>query len=487
MFVRKIQSRGSTCFQVGQKRYGKFVLIKHVGCAKTPLEIEALRIKAREELTRIVLENQLSLFPDTANVPHPAKLLKWHITGFHLVFGSVYDAIGFPNNLLRDLAIARIVYPKSKTATIRYLARYIGIDLTKDRVYRFLDRLEKDELTQIAFRFVQKRNKGISLVFYDVTTLYFETDNEDSLKKKGYSKDHRSDIPQILVGLFVDVDGYPFDFDFFAGNTFEGNTFQIAIEKLTKRYSFDSLTVVADAGMLSETNLSFLEKKGLNYIVGARLKNLPVEIKSIITAHDFAKDPMYAIHIETRRLIVDFSNQRAQKDRSNREKLIKKLEVGIAAGRQLVRKSKYLLVERGGKIIGVNEQLAKEDAQLDGLKGYITNLKNTAPNEQIITQYHNLWKVEKAFRMSKGDLRQRPIYHHGEKKISAHLLVCFVSLLVMKETERILLKAQFSIAKAIEVLGKVGQGQIRIGKVQMDLDSELDQESQSILKLFEGH
>ena len=166
--------------------------MKHVGCAGTPAEIEALKIKAREELTRIVLENQLSLFPNTPDLPQ-AKLLRWHITGFHQVFGHVYDRIGFPDNLLRDLVVARIVYPKSKTATIRYLARYIGIDFSKDRVYRFLDRLDKDELTRIAFRFVSQRNSGISLVFYDVTTLYFETDSEDSLKKKGYSKDHRSD------------------------------------------------------------------------------------------------------------------------------------------------------------------------------------------------------------------------------------------------------------------------------------------------------
>jgi len=460
--------------------------VKHVGCAGTPAEIEALKIKAREELTRIVLENQLSLFPNTPDLPQ-AKLLRWHITGFHQVFGHVYDRIGFPDNLLRDLVVARIVYPKSKTATIRYLARYIGIDFSKDRVYRFLDRLDKDELTRIAFRFVSQRNSGISLVFYDVTTLYFETDSEDSLKKKGYSKDHRSDTAQILVGLFVDHDGYPFDFDFFKGNTFEGNTFPIAMEKLTKKYSFDNLTVVADAGMFSDVNLSFLEKNGIDYIVGARLKNLPGQIKDMITTHDFAKNSIHEIRLEARRLIVDFSKERAAKDRSNRERLIKKLEAGIAAGRQLVRKSKYLSLEHAGKVTGIDKTLVREDARLDGLKGYITTLKNPTANRDIITQYHNLWKVEKAFRMAKGDLRERPIYHHGEKKIESHLLVCFVSLLVMKETEKILQRKQFSIAKAVEILGKVGQGQIRIGKVQLKLDSELDQESQSILKLFDGH
>ena len=259
------------------------------------------------------------------------------------------------------------------------------------------------------------------------------------------------------------------------------------MEKLTKKYSFDNLTVVADAGMFSDVNLSFLEKNGIDYIVGARLKNLPGQIKDMITTHDFAKNSIHEIRLEARRLIVDFSKERAAKDRSNRERLIKKLEAGIAAGRQLVRKSKYLSLEHAGKVTGIDKTLVREDARLDGLKGYITTLKNPTANRDIITQYHNLWKVEKAFRMAKGDLRERPIYHHGEKKIESHLLVCFVSLLVMKETEKILQRKQFSIAKAVEILGKVGQGQIRIGKVQLKLDSELDQESQSILKLFDGH
>lgn len=193
MFIRKIKSRKSTCFQIGQKQNDRFKLVKHIGCAKTPAEIEALRLKAETELTSLALKGQLSLFPATD--PPRAKLLSWKITGYHQIFGSVYDAIGFPHTLLRDLVIARIVYPKSKIATIRYLKRHLGIDLSKDKVFRFIDTLKKDELTQIAFNFVSKRHSGISLLFYDVTTLYFETENEDDLRKKGFSKNHRSDVP----------------------------------------------------------------------------------------------------------------------------------------------------------------------------------------------------------------------------------------------------------------------------------------------------
>lgn len=485
MFVRKIKSRNSTCFQIGRKEYGRFVLIKHVGCAKNPSEIEALRIKARQELAKIVLANQLSLFPKDKE-PSKAKLLNWHITGFHQVFGSIYDAIGFPDNLLRDLSIARIVYPKSKTATIRYLNRYIGITVSKDKVYRFLDTLDKEKITNTAFSFVSQRNRGISLIFYDVTTLSFETETEDDLRKKGYSKEHRNDLPQILIGLFVDSDGYPFDFDLFEGSSFEGHTFKAAVDSLTKRYEFENLTVVADAGMLSGDNLQFLTKKGISYIVGARIRNLSQDLTRIIHTHDFTKEYLFQTPLGKSKLIVDFSLDRQKKDSSSRERLIKKLRERLSLGQQLIKKSKYLMLEKGGKVLGLDQKKIDNDKLFDGLKGYVTNAEHLKADE-IIRQYHNLWRVEKAFRMSKNDLRERPVYHHSRKKIQAHLLLCFVSLLVMKEAERILKMKNYSLEKTIEILGKIGQGEMRIGKVQMTIDSELDEEAQSLFELFMGH
>lgn len=461
------------------------MLIKHVGCADTPTEIEVLRIKARDELTRIVLQNQLSLFPEARNAPK-AKLLNWHITGFHQVFGSIYDLIGFPDNLLRDLVVARIVYPKSKLSTLRYLNQYLGINLDKNTIYRFLDTLSKEDLTKTAFSFVSRKNKGISLIFYDVTTLSFETETEDDLRKKGYSKEHRNDLPQILIGLFVDSDGYPFDFDMFEGSSFEGHTFKVALDSLTKRYEFESLTVVADAGMLSDDNLQFLTKKGLSYIVGARIRNLSQDLTRIIHTHDFTKEICLQIHLGKSKLIVDFSLDRQKKDSANRERLIKKLREKLSSKQQLIRKSKYLLLEKGGRVVGLDQKKINSDRLFDGLKGYRTNVDNLNA-DAIIKEYHNLWRVEKAFRMSKNDLRERPVYHYTNKRIIAHLLVCFISLLVMKEAERILKSKDYSIEKAIEILGKVGQGEIRIGNVSLEVDSELGPEAQSLLELFTGH
>jgi len=236
MYVRKIKSRNSICFQIGEKVHGKFILIKHVGCAMSAEEIEALQIKATIELEQIKLYRKPSLFP--APKAKRAKLENWRITGFHQIFGHVYDSVGFPGNILRDLTIVRIVCPKSKLATARYSSQYLGINLSEDKIYRFLDTLNKDELARIAFDFVSKKNNGIALVFYDVTTLYFEAQDEDDLRKKGYSKDHKNELPQIVIGLFVDKNGYPFDFDFYEGSTFEGHTFPKAIRALTQKYNF---------------------------------------------------------------------------------------------------------------------------------------------------------------------------------------------------------------------------------------------------------
>ncbi len=499
MYIRKIKSRNSICLQVGYKRYGKFVLIKHVGCTSLPSLVEALKIKAKEELEKYKFANQLSLLPDTDKPTIKAKLLNWKITGFHHCFGCVYDLINFPQGFLRDLVVARIVYPKSKLATARYLTNILGIPTSKDKIYRFMDSLSKNKLTKIAFDFVSQKNKGISLIFYDVTTLYFEIDKEDDFREKGYSKDHRSDIPQILIGLFVDKNGYPFDYGFFKGKTFEGHTFQIAIKNIIKKYNFKSLTVVADAGMLSKDNLDFLVSLKLNYIVGARVKNLSDSIKKQFLSFDFKKKNIKDFNLGSnnnkannnkgnKRLIIAYSQKRAKKDKFARERTIKKLKEKLASGKQLIRKSKYLMVKNNSKISGIDYTKIKQDEKYDGLRGYHTNLKNDKEDpESVIAQYRNLWKVEKAFRMSKSDLRERPVYHQKQKRIKSHLLLCFCSLLVMKESEKILSVINCSLAYAIEVLSTVGEGRVMIGKTELPIEKKLSKEVQQILDIFEGH
>ncbi|MBI2118763.1 MAG: IS1634 family transposase [Elusimicrobia bacterium] len=488
MFIRKIKSRNSICFQIGEKRAGRFVVIDHVGCATTPPKIEALRLKALQRLQEEQHRYQLNLFPSASlNFP-TAKVSDWQITGYHQVFGNVYDRIGFPPTLLRDLVIARIAHPKSKAATIRYLENYLGIPLKKDTVYRFLDTLNKRSLTQVAYDFVRRHHPhGISICFYDVTTLYFETPREDEFKQKGFSKDHRTDMPQILIGLFVDSHGYPFDLDWFEGKTFEEHTFSQAVNSIQNRYSFPQLTVVADAGMLSQNNLTYLEENNIYYIVGARLKNLSPFLTQRMLSHPFQRQEEFQTFCNRQRFIVDYSQSRAKQDRKNRERMLIKLEKKLKAHQTIIKKSKYLKLEGKQKVVGIDEDQIIYDQKFDGLKGYYTNLEDKIAVTQIIDQYHQLWRVEKAFRMSKHDLQERPIYHSQPARIKAHLLLCFVSLLVMKETEIQLQKINCTIEKAIELLGKVGQGKVRVNNVTLAAESEVDELTQSILDLFAGH
>lgn len=491
MYVRKVKVGNRICFQIGHKVQNKFVLLKHVGSTSSPDHIELLRKKAEAECERLQQEAQPPLFPLTTP-RETAKLINWRITGFHHVFGTVYDRIGFPQGHLRDLAIARIVFPRSKMATARYLAQYWGISLSEDRIYRVLDTLDKQELTRIAFTFVtQRHDSRMAVVFYDVTTLYFEANNEDDLRKKGYSKDHKNDLPQIVIGLFVDRDGYPFDFEFYDGKTFEGHTFSQAVQGLVARYHLNDLVIVADAGMLSEKNIQFLETAQLSYIVGARLKGMSETIKEPIFCHDFAREPIYEATVTTmtttKRLLVDYSEKRAKKDRFNREKLIKTLETKMSVKKPLTKRSKYLRVEGRDHIVGIDHHKIDKDERHDGLKGYWTNITTPTPPQEIIDHYHNLWNVEKAFRMSKSDLLERPMYHRKKQRIAGHLLLCFVSLLVMKETERLLKEIPVSLNRSIELLGKVGEGEMRVGSITMPIESDLNPETHKILLHFLGH
>lgn len=486
MFIRKVKSRNSVCFQLGEKRHGRFVFLHQIGCAAAPEKIEALSLKAKQVLSDWQLKSQLPLF--SASKPPTAKLSNWRITGYHDVFGSVYDRIGFHPGLLRDLVIARIVYPKSKAATIRYLSRHLGITLEKNHLFRFLDTLNKDQLTQTAFRFVAGHYPGgISVCFYDVTTLYFETTAEDEFRQKGFSKDHRMDIPQILIGLFVDSRGYHFDFEWYEGSTFEGHTFVKAITAISSKYAFAELTVVADAGMLSKDNLNYLTAAGINYIVGARLKSLPEAVTRKVLAHSYGRQPVYETTLNSQRLIVDYSPGRAKLETKNRERVIARLKQKLALGRTMIRKSKYLAVSGKAAVRGIDQGRIDADRQFDGLRGYWTNWENQTTAKAVICQYHQLWQVEKAFRMSKHDLRERPVFHRRPERIKAHLTLCFVSLLVMKEAETVLAAISCSLEQAIELLGKVGQGTAKVGGVEVAIESELDPTTELIHKLFLGH
>jgi transposase len=387
------------------------------------------------------------------------------LMGPELLLGKLFDEIGFDaikGKLFRLLVITRFVYPVSKLKTTDYWFKYNGTVIDVERIYRYLDKLHskhKEDVQQISYKHtLQIPNGQISMVFYDVTTLYFEIEDPDELRKTGFSKDGKHQHPQIVLGLLVSVDGYPLAYEIFAGNKYEGHTLMPVLESFRKKFNLEKLVVIADAGLLSHDNVEELRTKRYGYILGARIKNESLSIKEKILALKLNNGESTVLTSEGQsQLIISYSDARARKDAANRKKGLEKLERSVANGK-LTKQSinnrgynKYLKLD-GKTSITIDYEKYKDDSKWDGLKGYLTNT-NLSKGE-VIANYGQLWKIEKAFRISKTDLRIRPIYHRLQRRIEAHICIAFCAYKIYKELERLLneKKAGLSPEKAIDIL-----------------------------------
>ena len=468
MFLRKLKNRsGSTSVQVISKASGKYKVVKTIGTSSSEQEIIKLINLAKQEIER--LSNQPKLFISESDTIVEQVFSALHNSnirtiGPEIVFGKIYDSIGFDaikEELFRHLVIARLAFPLSKLKTIDYVYRFQGVMLDIDAVYRFLDKLNnklKSQVERIAFTHTKKVLQGnISVVFYDMTTLYFEASDEDDLRKTGFSKDGKHQNPQIYLGLLVGLGGYAIGYDIFEGNIYEGHTLIPFIEKISKKFSLDKPIVVADAGLLSNDNIKALKDLDYQYIIGARIKNESEKIKKQILNNQLGDGQIMTIKKpDNTRLIVAYATNRAAKDEHNRKRGLQRLEKQLRAGK-LTKSSinnkgynKYLKL-KGDVSIEIDYEKFNNDKSWDGLKGYITNANLN--DKQVIENYKNLWYIEKAFRMSKTDLRIRPIYHRLRHRIEAHICISFTAYCIYKELERVLYKEQstLSLKKSAEL------------------------------------
>lgn len=469
MFVRKLKNRsGSQSVQVIQKINGKYKVVKTIGSATTWQEIEKLENLAKQEIEQLSGNQQkLFGFDNDALIEKAFSSLSnasIRTVGPEIIFGKIYDYIGFnsiEDEYFRHLVIARLAFPLSKLKTIDYLYRYQGKILDIDAIYRFLDKLNdklKPQVEQIAFAHTLKVLKNnISVVFYDMTTLYFEASDEDDLRKTGFSKDGKHQCPQIYIGLLVGLGGYAIGYDIYEGNIYEGHTLIPFLEKISQKFSLDKPVVVADAGLLSNNNIKSLEANNYQYILGARIKNESILIKSKILKTSFSNGTTICIQkSDNIRLIVNYSQTRATKDEYNRKRGLNRLEKQVRTGK-LTKSSinnkgynKYLRLN-GEVTIEIDYDKYNKDQVWDGLKGYITNTK--LAESEVMENYNNLWFIERAFRMSKTDLRIRPIYHRLRNRIEAHICISFTAYCIYKELERVLYleKSKLSIKRAAEL------------------------------------
>jgi len=467
MFVReKKNESGSVSVQVISKVRGKYYVTKSFGASKDPVRIQILKLQARSYVENP--SDQKKLFELPTATTKEASLIDGFVDslenssvrtiGPELIFGAIFDQLGFnaiPEKLFRHITIARLAYPTSKLKTVDYLYRYKGVTVDVSSVYRFLDRLNKkhkEKVERIAYKHTKKTLKTISVVFYDMTTLYFEAEDEDDLRKIGFSKDGKFQHPQIMLGLLVGENGYPIGYDIFEGNTFEGHTLLPTLTKIQKKYGFKQPIVVADAALLSKDNLKKLGEQKYEFIIGARIKNESDAVKSKILKRSKNMKDSNSVVIkkdDDTRLIVTYSDKRAKKDAHNREKGLKKLKARVQNGKltkEHINNRGYnkFLTLTGNIEVAVDENKITQDELWDGLKGYVTNTKLKPQN--IVKHYGHLWHIEKAFRISKTDLRIRPIHHYKRRRIEAHICISFVAYAIWKEVERLLKKTKVDMS-----------------------------------------
>ena len=488
--VRKKKNQsGSISVQIVDRTNRGYKVVETLGCSDDETEIDKLHQKA------ILRINDLSqnLFSKSLDETSEKLLLKNLLSklttqdfipiGDELIFGKIFNNIGCnnlfnnvksirkqedKNFLFKSLVISRLLYPGSKLELINYLSYFKNIDITSDKIYRFLDSLYQDEIKSrietCVFEHTKKIMNGeIILTFYDVTTLYFESESEDDLRRVGFSKEGKIAKPQIQLGLFTTLEGYPLSFEVYEGNKYEGHTLIDVLKKFQDRFQLDKKPiVVADRGMLNNDNIAYLENNNYKYILAYKIKNISndlkeeiknltfiddnvthnIEFKKVISFAD-ENDKKQTIHVN-QRLVLSYSTQRAKKDRYNRNKAVQRLENKIKSSKTITKKdlklsyyAKYIdLDDNNSKItFNINNQKIIEDEKLDGIKGFVTNDFTLTANE-IIEHYNNQYEVERAFRISKTDLKIRPIYHRLETRIKAHILISFVSYAIYKEFER---------------------------------------------------
>ncbi|MBS1644999.1 MAG: IS1634 family transposase [Bacteroidetes bacterium] len=361
--------------------------------------------------------------------------------------------------LVRNLATIRIFEPASKLRSIDLMAQYFDVHHSRKTYYKIAPECIQlqDLVEQKVLSFAKAHYSfNYDLLFYDVTTLYFEAFEEDALRKNGFSKDNKSQQPQILIALMVSKEGFPIAYKVFPGNTFEGHTFMPVIKDFVRKNEVKNFTIVADAAMISTENVNQLNANNINYIVGARLGNISVGLLKTID-EKICREDGKNIRIKTGNgdLICSFSAVRYRKDKYEMEKQIEKAKQVIEKPSK-TKRLKFTQTE--GTKVSLNEPLIEKSQKLLGIKGYYTNLKSTVvDNATIIEQYHQLYKIEQTFRISKSDLQTRPIFHFKEQPIKLHILVCFMALVVAKHIE---LRTGNSIRKFIDEAKKVVDGEI---------------------------
>lgn len=468
--IRKVRTgSGAIAVQIIKYVNRKRVIVRHIGSVNTDDELKVMWQEA--EIIREELCAQPSLFARIEKKPilHAEHLTLRFVTHqFAINFlrtCSQVCGLGFLDLLYQDLALMRIVEPASKLRTLELMNKYFNLSYARRTLYRLLPRLieHKVNIEEASYQTACKHfGEAFALVLYDVTTLYFEShEPDDDLRSRGFSKDNKSQQPQIVVGLLVTPQGFPLRHEVYKGNTFEGHTMLEIVKQFQERHKDAKPIIVADAAMLSQENMESLEKEGYQYIVGARLSNTSSSFIDKITSNLTQKDGnniRLPYPNRSYSVICAYSESRAKKEKRELDKQLARA-CELIARKELGKRAKFIKKSEGHKdILEINEVLKIKTERLLGIKGYVTNIPSEIlSNEQVISCYHELWHVEQAFRMSKTDLKTRPIFHYTHDAIKAHVLLCFMALMVGKFLE---IKTNLSLRRIRDILWDVQEAHI---------------------------
>ena len=531
--MRKVRTAsGAVAVQVVRKHRGQRTIVAHVGSAHTDAQLGILLERAR----RIAAEDQGVLDIKVAaraqrmdavadwrrgelmpvgdrilGAPAPpGRTAATHSRLLYDVLAAVYDRLGFDavgDEVFRDLVIARIVEPTSKADAPRLLADLGAKTLSYRTIQRHVAKIGtgkyRDVIAGRCFTHAADRG-GLSLLLYDVTTLYFEAENEDELRKVGFSKERRVD-PQIVVGLLVDRTGFPLEVGCFEGNTAETKTLVPVITAFAERHELGEIPMViaADAGMLSAANLTALDEAGLGFIVGSRSVKAPIDLashfhwngdvftdgqiidtvtprhaNSIVNDTALRAEPVWNPddHSGAWRAIWAYSAKRARRD----QKTLYAQETRARAvinGERTVKSTRFVRTHAGDRVL--DEAALARAQSLVGLKGYVTNIAATdMPAAEVIAKYHDLWRVERAFRMSKSDLRARPMFHRTRDAIEAHLTIVITALAVAHNIQE---RSGLAIAKVVKQLRPLRSATIAINGTTETFPPQIPPAQQKIL------
>jgi hypothetical protein len=466
--------------------------IEHFGSAHDDAELEVLKAAARQRL----VEGQGVLDLDLGAVAGsgPLEIVSSRMGHLWDALCRAYDTLGFAaatgdDDVFRHLVLARIIEPTSKLDSLRVLAELgvapVSYPTLKRRLPAYASDAWRQQLSAACAAYAALG--PASLVLYDVSTLYFETDQGDGFREPGYSKERRLE-PQITIGLLTDAAGFPLSVQAFEGKTAETATMIPAIQAFMAAHQLREVTIVADAGMVSEANRKAIEAAGLSFILGAKIPDIPYVVSDWRKHHPDEQipdqlvltQPWPAGPTDKRRDQVIYYQYRADRARRTSrgiDEQVGKAEKAVA-GKIPVKRNRFIRLTGTDK--SVNRELEAKARGLAGWKGYITNIAD--PSAQfVIEAYHQLWHIEKSFRMSKHDLRARPIYHHKRESIDAHLSVVFAALAITRLIEK---RTGWSIKRFVRTTRRYRTVHIRAGQRVLTAEDPLPNDLRDALAVI---